>query len=65
MNGLAGYGTRGADLYSPLPFALSGRILPGERGRDLHEVSGPSVLAGPPQADKVTQGDRRRYALQA
>jgi hypothetical protein len=65
MNRLAGHGTRGAVLYRQLPFASPGQILPGERGRESHDVSRHAVPGGPPQANEVTQGDWRRYALQA
>jgi hypothetical protein len=36
----------------------------GERGRDLHEVSGPSGSWGSPPGER-TQTEWRRYALQA
>jgi hypothetical protein len=65
MNALAACGTGAAALHFRLPFASPGRILPGGRRINLHDVSGPSALGGPPHSNKVTQGDWRRYALQA
>jgi hypothetical protein len=65
MNALVASGTWVAALDSRLPFASPGRILPGERSRNLHEVSGDRAGWGPPQANKVAQGDWRRCALQA
>jgi hypothetical protein len=53
----------GTALYSELPFASPDRIWLGERGPNLHEVSGLSALGGPRQANEVNQGDWGRDAL--